>query len=130
MTDSSDPWHGPPRSWELTAPESFVLRYAPTTRVGAEAFKLALQELVVRGALRLRPVRVPRVLGLGGRNRWLITEGPMFGGCTESALVPVLEVYRSTPHRRLQVAAASGAEAECEGIFMAVSYTHLTLPTN
>jgi len=102
----------------LTAPESFVLRYAPTTRVGAEAFKLALQELVVRGALRLRPVRVPRVLGLGGRNRWLITEGPMFGGCTESALVPVLEVYRSTPHRRLQVAAASGAAAECEGIFM------------
>ena len=115
---SSDRSNERSRPWQLTAPESYVLRYAPVTRVGVEAFKLALQELVVRGALRVVPVRTPRRLGLSRGRRSLITEGHRFGGCAEPALVPILELYRNTRHRRLPAAAASGADAECEGILV------------
>ena len=104
------------RPWELTAPESYVLRYAPVTRVGVEAFKLALQELVVRGALQVVPAHTPRRLGLGRGRRSLIAEGHRFGGCAEPALVPILELYRNTGIARVRIAVASGADGECEGI--------------
>jgi hypothetical protein len=109
-----DPSSGWQRTWELTAPESYVLRYAPVMRVGAAAFKLALQELVVRDALRALPVRSPNALRLVRAARSLITEGPEFGHCAEPALVPLLELYAGARRRRLPV----GSELECEGILV------------
>ena len=53
------------RPWTLTAAESYLLRYGPLGPVGTEPLKLSLQELVLRGAVRVVAVRVPRRLRLG-----------------------------------------------------------------
>ena len=58
---------------DLTAPEWYVLNYVGQGFTG-EAFKLAVKELVVRGALRVEPVETRR---LGRRRqRSALTDGP------------------------------------------------------
>ena len=49
---------------DLTAPEWYVLNYVGHG-FASEAFKLAVKELVVRGALRVEPVETRRL----GRQR-------------------------------------------------------------
>jgi hypothetical protein len=49
----------PSQAWELTAPESYLLRYAEHGPIAIEAFKLALKELVASNALRLEIADVP-----------------------------------------------------------------------
>ena len=48
----------PTDRWELSAPESYLLRYAGGGRKGIGAFALALKELVARDALRTEGARV------------------------------------------------------------------------
>jgi hypothetical protein len=83
--------------WELTAPESYVLRHLQDGH-GGEAFRLAVVELVARGALRFRRVEKKRVPGWTYR-RAVLCEGPRRNEVAEPALLPVLEMYDSLPKR-------------------------------
>ena len=80
--------HDPPALADLAAPETFVLRYAPA-KLEAEPLKLALQELVAGGALRL--VHVARRLGRRGRP--LLVPGPAYELPAARALAPVLALH-------------------------------------
>jgi hypothetical protein len=84
-----DTSHDPPTLADLTAPEVFVLRYAPAMKPEAEPLKLALQELVAGGALRL--VHVARRLRRGGRP--LLVPGPAYEQPAAPALAPVLALH-------------------------------------
>src|SRR6476659_600683 len=68
----SRPFDAPPRlpaqRWELTAPESYLLRYGPGRDVRpVSAFKLALMDLIARGALTLKGALVRRRWAPGTR---------------------------------------------------------------
>jgi hypothetical protein len=86
--------HGrfPPR-WTLTAPESHMLHWLVTGRADdLAAFRLGLQELVLREALRVEQAWIC------GRTRrwrldWLYSWGPRKGGVHEVALMPLLGVH-------------------------------------
>ena len=80
--------HDPPALADLSAPETFVLRYAPA-RLEAEPLKLALQELVAGGALRL--VHVAGWLRRGGRP--LLVPGPAYEQPAARALAAVLALH-------------------------------------
>jgi hypothetical protein len=96
---------GPPHvSWprlrlDLTAPEWYVLNYVGHG-FAREAFKLAVKELVVRGALRVEPVERRRL----GRQRQgsALTDGPRLRMRPPPALGPVLDVYSKAQRRALQ----------------------------
>src|SRR3712207_9280558 len=62
--------------WALTAPESYLLRYAALKPSPVEAFKLALKQLVASDALRLEGAALPRRGLPGSRREWLIADGP------------------------------------------------------
>jgi DNA-binding MarR family transcriptional regulator len=102
----------------LSAVESYVLRYAPVATPGPEALRIALRELVLRGALRLVRVRAPRPLGLGHRTRWLLARGPAARTCREPALRALLDLHAAHPHRRLELLGARAAGASCGGILV------------
>ena len=81
--------HDVPTLADLTAAEIFVLRYAPAMRPDAEPLKLALQELVAGGALRL--VLAARRLSRGGRP--VLIAGPAYAEPAAAALAPVLALH-------------------------------------
>jgi len=81
--------HDVPTLADLTAAEIFVLRYAPAMRPDAEPLKLALQELVADGALRL--VLAARRLSRGGRP--VLIAGPAYAEPAAAALAPVLALH-------------------------------------
>src|SRR5215210_1701595 len=85
---------GPPlpyERWELTAPESYLLRYGLGRNVPAVcAFKLALMDLVARRALSLKGAWVRRRWAPGRRPVWLLADGPMKGSVEAPALVPLI----------------------------------------
>jgi hypothetical protein len=83
----------PADRWELTAPESYLLRFTGCKPRGIDAFTLALQELVARDALGLQGARIPRRLGIGTRAAWLVTAGPARESATEPALTAALAVF-------------------------------------
>lgn len=89
----------PSQPWELTAPESYVLRHVgralPETTGG-----FGIYELIARGALRMESARVRR--GLGARERWLITDGDAIDDVDEPALRAALKVYASVRGRKLR----------------------------
>jgi hypothetical protein len=90
---------------ELTAPEWYVLNYVGN--LDSEAFKLAVKELVVRGALRVEPVETRR---LGRRRqRSALTDGPRLRMRPPPALGPVLDVYSNAQKRALQTTHQSAA---------------------
>jgi hypothetical protein len=108
-----DPYAGfrtpalPEQQWELTAPESYVLRYRATgANMRLEVFKIALVELLAREALTLQGALVPRVLP-GRRAVWLVADGARLDTITEPALTPVLDAYDRARERRLRVGRAS-----------------------
>jgi hypothetical protein len=111
---SIEPTAEPVRFSDLTAAESYVLRYLLVTKLGAEPFKLALQELVCRDALRIAWVSVPRALGLGHARRVLVTGGSRQRATDEAALRPLLELHAATPHRSV----ATGGLGESEGVLL------------
>lgn len=96
----------PDEQWKLTAPESFVLRYATAASIRLEVFKIALVELLAREALTLRGALVPRRLP-GRRAVWLIADGARLDTITEPALTPVLDAYERARERWLRVGRAS-----------------------
>jgi hypothetical protein len=89
----------PGARWQLTAPETYLLRYVDCRPRPTEAFTLALKELVTRGALCLRSARIPGRLGIGTRRVWLLTAGPAFTAVTEPALTPILDLYERVRRR-------------------------------
>src|SRR5919106_5528147 len=91
---------------DLTAPEWYVLNYVGSGPA-SEAFKLAVKELVVRGALRVEPVETRR----RGRRRQrsALTDGPRLGMKPPPALGPVLDVYSNARKHALQTTDESAA---------------------
>ena len=96
VDDSSRP--GP---WELTAPESYVLRYGTVDDTGAVALKLAVQELVLRGGWRM-------TVGHGrlGARRWEVAAGTG-AGAQEPSLAPVLALRDGEPLTLVRLARRS-----------------------
>lgn len=91
--EHSDEW--PARPWQLTAPESYVLLHGPLAD-SLEAFKLALQELMAKGALVVGPIDT--FGGLGRRKqKSALTEGPRSASVSEAPLASVLAFYRGAP---------------------------------
>jgi len=88
-----------PSRWTLTAPESHWLQWAEAGRANdVEAFRLGLQELVMRGALRVEEAWIC------GRTRrwrleWLYGWGPHKGDVHESALMPLLALHAAAWQR-------------------------------
>ena len=92
-----------PQRWELTAPESYLLRYVDCGATNAGAFKLALIELLQREALVLDGALIRRRWGPGSRSVWLLSDGPRLPSVDEPALVPVLRLYTRLRERRPEV---------------------------
>jgi hypothetical protein len=86
MEPESREW--PKARWRLTAPESYVLQ-APLDLSGAEAFKLALRELLLRRALRVERLETARVLGRTRPKTVLRSAASV----AEPALAPLLELH-------------------------------------
>jgi hypothetical protein len=108
----------PSRRWELTAPESHLLRYGDDAS-GSTAFKLALMELVTRGALRLEAGWIRRWPGRGTRFAWLVADGHRMASATEPALAPVLGVFERASERRIFPAVSYWDHAvEFEGVIV------------
>ena len=83
----------PQTRWELSAPESYVLMHGPNAD-GAEAFKMAVLELVMRGALQIVQAEQR---GRFGRRSQVTVLAPGTGPSTVDApeLRTVLDLYRS-----------------------------------
>ena len=121
VTEEVGPLHGPgmpARRWELTAPESYLLRYAD---FGGDsewhAFKVGLMELVARRVLRLDAVRMPRRILPGSRTDWLLSDGPRMGPLDEPSLARVLAVYTRLCERQLDAGVTLGESArQVEGV--------------
>jgi hypothetical protein len=90
---------------DLTAPEWYVLNYVG--HIDSEAFKLAVKELVVRGALRVEPVET-RWLGRR-RQGSALTDGPRLRMTPPPALGPVLDAYSNARKQVLQATGQSAA---------------------
>ena len=91
----------PARRWELTAPESYLLRYGPGRDVRpVSAFKLAMMDLVARGALTVNGVFVRRRWVRGTRAVWLLGDGPRKASVDEPALLPLILLHSSMIERR------------------------------
>ena len=86
-----------PTCRELTAPESYLL-LCLQHGVGLEAFKLAVKELVARGALEYRRVEKERTPGWTTR-RALLCDGPRKNAVAQPALLPILELYDAMDKR-------------------------------
>jgi hypothetical protein len=90
------PLHGvllPARAWELTGPESYLLRYVGSAASERGAYKVALMELVARRVLRLDGVRMRRRVVPGTQTEWLLSDGPRIDGFAEPSLA---RSWRST----------------------------------
>ena len=112
----------PSLAWELTAPESFVLRYARTDPSFVIVFKLAVTELVARDALRLEGVRLARGWRPGPRRVWLLSDGPRIATVDEPALIAPLTFYQHVRARRARSGSrATDATVAIEGVLA----THL-----
>lgn len=110
----------PSERWELTAPESYLLRYAGTRPSAVEVFKIALKELVARDVLRLQSARLSRRWGLGTRREWLLTDGPRMDSVTEAALAPILSLYVGLRDRRARLGIlASAPDVPVSGVLPA-----------
>lgn len=91
----------PDEPWELTAPESYLLRYEPTNSASSrEAFKLALMDLIARDALTLRGAWVPRRWRRGARPWWLLCNGTRKAVLDEPALVPLIALHSDMVQKR------------------------------
>jgi hypothetical protein len=104
VVDSLAEW--PALRWKLTAPETYVL-YSVGEGFGAEAFKLAVKELVARRALRVEPVETRGWHGLR-TIRSALVEGPV-RLAPEPSLAPVLELFARARKRTFQAGAGSAA---------------------
>jgi hypothetical protein len=121
VTEEVGPLHGPgmpARRWELTAPESYLLRYAD---FGGDsewhAFKVGLMELVARRVLRLDGAHIPRRILPGSRTDWLLSDGPRMGPLDEPSLARVLAVYTRLRERQLDAGVTLGESArQVEGV--------------
>lgn len=91
MGPSQGQW--PRTRWELSAPESYVLLNGPGAS-GAEAFKLALLELVTRGSLRLA---TGQRKGAFGRRQEVsvLARGERAGAPDEAALSAVWRIFEA-----------------------------------
>jgi hypothetical protein len=85
----------PTTRWSLTAPESEVLLNGPLA--STTPLKLAVQELVTRGGLRLTTVDEKGLLGRSKRVSVLVPGDRAMP--SESALAPIVAVYRALKPR-------------------------------
>jgi uncharacterized membrane protein YgcG len=85
----------PATAWTLTAPESFVLQEGPNAS-GSETFKVAVLELVSRGALRLVEVEERGAFGRVKRTS-VLAPGPKPRPPTAQPLAAVWLLYSGVP---------------------------------
>ena len=91
----------PDEPWELTAPESYVLRYGLGDRTHAlHGFKLALQELVARQALTVQGAWVRRRWAPGRYPTFLLCDGPRKAEVKERSLRTVVGSHTHLVERR------------------------------
>jgi hypothetical protein len=91
----------PDEPWQLTAPESYLLRYGLDRDARpVSAFKLALMDLVTRQALTLNGAWIPRRWAPGMRPMFLLGDGPRKASVDEPALVPIIALHSSMIERR------------------------------
>jgi hypothetical protein len=91
----------PDEPWELTAPESYLLRSGLGWDVPAvSAFKLGLMDLVARRALTLKGAWVRRRWAPGTHPVYLLSNGPRKASVDEPALLPIIELHSSMIERR------------------------------
>ena len=90
----------PDEPWELTAPESYLLRYGLGDKAPAYVFWVALMELVARGAFGLDGVRLRRRWGPAFGSVWLLGDGPKKARVDEPALAPVIALHTGLIERR------------------------------
>ena len=94
----------PDERWELTAPESYLLRYGLGRDVPAVVvFKLGLMDLVARRALTLKGAWVPRRWAPGRRPVYLLGRGPRAAFADEPALAPLIELHSTMLEARPSV---------------------------
>ena len=87
--------------WELTGPESHVLRYGLGNHAESMAgFKLALTELIARQALTLQGAWVRRGWAPGRSPTFLLCDGPHKEEVEERSLLPVLALHTRVKDRR------------------------------
>lgn len=102
VTDEPRPGGLPEPAWTLTAAEAYLLRYLEEgAAVEFPVFRLALIELVARGALRVEPVRVPRRLLPGSKVLWVLAAGPRFHYVRAPALAPLLTAFERARGKRV-----------------------------
>ena len=101
----------PAQAWELTAPESYVLRQVGRA-LPAVVVRFALVELVARGALRLESARVRHGWRPGARTTWLLAEGPAIDDVAEPSLRAALLLYAHLRGRKPQTAVTEAGELE------------------
>lgn len=101
MTLTHDTLPGTP--WPLSAPESYALLHGPGAARGREAFKLALTELVTRGALRIQEAESRGALGRTSKHS-LLVHGAKPSAPSEAVLQRVWEIYSSTPAKTVGTA--------------------------
>ena len=108
----------PTRAWELTAPESYALRYANSEPVPFGLFVLAIQELVARDALRLEGAEIAGLVRV--RRQWLLTDGPSLASISEPVLIAAAAIYTHARKQRTRMGARMTAPADdIEGILLA-----------
>jgi hypothetical protein len=95
----------PDRAWELSAPESYVLRQGMLA-LPAMTARFAVFELVAREALRLGSARVRQ--GLRGRELWLVADGVVIDDVDDPSLRAALSSYSRVRGRRPRSAELDG----------------------
>jgi hypothetical protein len=116
-----NPGEWPKAGWQLTAPESYVLRYGAYQDAGVEPFKLAVKELVVRRALLVKQTETRRFLGRI-RACSALKEGPRAAAVTEPSLTIVLALYRRLAGPRSATGRRSGAPGNQNGAVPMTSF--------
>jgi hypothetical protein len=95
----------PDRPWELSAPESYVLRQTVLALPETIA-RFAIFELVARGALRLGPARVRQ--GLRARELWVVADGDALDDVDDGSLRAAVASYARVRGRRTRSAELDG----------------------
>ena len=120
----------PSQRWVLSAPESYVLRFAglglDERRLGAAAFKLAVIEVIARRGLRLQGASIERRWLPGWRREWMLADGPQMASIREPALVSVTGLYRDLLDRRGRVGIALDRSGDIEGVVLSDFVAHST----
>ena len=102
----------PSQPWELSAAEAFFLRYFDCDPSPEEVLRLALIELVARGALRIEGAWIRRRWAPGRYFAWLLCDGPRIDENDQPALASVLGLYEAARAWRPRIGSTERESAD------------------